>query len=61
MIIIRVLPTSDAVDALVICYEKKKIYKHEGKDYFVTILKKSGIGWSSRIEAHLTPVWRVQP
>ncbi|MCG6228113.1 hypothetical protein [Vibrio furnissii] len=59
MIIIRVLPTSKAVDALVICYEKKKIYKHEGKDYFVTDLKKNGMGWSSRIEAHLTPAWGV--
>lgn len=49
MIIIRVLPTSKAVDALVICYERKKIYKHEGNDYFVTSLKKSGMGRSSRI------------
>lgn len=59
MIIIRVLPTSKAVDALVICYERKKIYKHEGNDYFVTSLNKSGMGRSSRIEARLTPVWRV--
>jgi hypothetical protein len=60
MIIIRVLPTSKAVDALVICHKKGKIYKHDGNDYFVTTLRKSGVGRSSRIEAHLTPVWKVQ-
>ncbi|BBM66334.1 hypothetical protein VA249_29800 [Vibrio alfacsensis] len=57
MMIIRVLPTSKAVDALVVCYERKRVYRHEGKEYFVKSLSKSGVGWSTRVVAELEPVW----
>lgn len=60
MIMIRVLPNSPAVDALVICYENKRIYKHEGQSYFVNKLKITGAGRSSRLEASLLPVWESQ-
>lgn len=57
MIIIRVLPDSKAVDALCLCYEKKRIYHHEGKEYFVASLSVTGAGRSTRLEAKLNPVW----
>lgn len=57
MKIIRVLPNSKAVDALCICYEKKRVYNHEGKQYFVRSLNVTGAGRSTRLEAELEPVW----
>lgn len=57
MMMIRVLPKSKAVDALCVCYERKCIYHHDGKEYFVKSLKVSGSGRSARIEAQLQPVW----
>lgn len=58
--IIRVLPNSKAVDALCICYEKKRVYHHEGKQYFVKSLNVTGAGRSTRIEAELEPVWNFE-
>ncbi len=58
--IIRVLPNSKAVDALCICYEKKRVYHHEGKQYFVKSLNVTGAGRSTRIEAELEPVWNYE-
>ena len=58
--IIRVLPNSKAVDALCISYEKKRVYRHEGKQYFVKSLNVTGAGRSTRIEAELEPVWNYE-
>lgn len=55
--IIRVLPTSKAVDALCVCYEKRRIYHHAGKEYYVRSLNVSGTGKDTRLEAELEPVW----
>ncbi|NAW99992.1 MULTISPECIES: hypothetical protein [unclassified Vibrio] len=60
MKIIRVLPNSKAVDALCICYEKKRVYRHEGKQYFVKSLNVTGAGRSTRLEAELEPVWNYE-
>lgn len=60
MKIIRVLPNSKAVDALCICYEKKRIYRHEGKEYYVMSLNVTGAGRSTRLEAELEPVWNEE-
>ncbi|PNH90858.1 hypothetical protein C1M56_00980 [Vibrio diazotrophicus] len=60
MMIIRVLPNSKAVDALCICYEKKRVYRHEGKQYFVKSLNVTGAGRSTRLEAELEPVWNFE-
>ncbi|HBC3857040.1 MULTISPECIES: hypothetical protein [Vibrio] len=54
---IRVLPNSKAVDALCICYEHKRVYTHEGKQYFVTELDVEGRGRSTRLMAKLEPVF----
>ncbi len=54
---IRVLPNSKAVDALCICYEHKRVYTHEGKQYFVTELDVEGRGSSTRLMAKLEPVF----
>ncbi|EMC8696571.1 hypothetical protein VCV51_032695 [Vibrio cholerae V51] len=53
MLIIRVLPNSKAVDALVICHQHKRIYRHEGKEYWVKSLVVNGAGRSTRIQAQL--------
>lgn len=58
--IIRVLPNSKAVDALCICYEKKRVYRHESKQYFVKSLNVTGAGRSTRLEAELEPVWNFE-
>ncbi|AGN34152.1 hypothetical protein VPPG_00027 [Vibrio phage VD1] len=60
MKIIRVLPNSKAVDALYICYEKKRIYRHEGKEYYVMSLNVTGAGRSTRLEAELESVWNKE-
>ncbi|MBJ6924437.1 hypothetical protein JG631_05985 [Vibrio cholerae] len=57
MLIIRVLPNSKAVDALLICHQHKRIYRHEGKEYWVKSLVVNGAGRSTRIQAQLEPVW----
>ncbi|USD68110.1 hypothetical protein [Vibrio sp. SCSIO 43136] len=57
MVIIRVLPNSKAVDALCICYENKRVYTHEGKQYFVKSLDVEGRGRSTRLKAELELVW----
>ena len=54
---IRVLPNSKALDALCICYEHKRVYTHEGKQYFVTELDVEGRGRSTRLMAKLEPVF----
>jgi hypothetical protein len=54
--IIRVLPNSKAVDALLICYSYKRVYHHEGSDYRVKSLKATGAGRATRLEAELEPV-----
>ncbi len=59
MLIIRVLPKSRAIDALVICYKKNRTYTHNGERYFVESLSVTGAGRSSRIEAVLRSVWEV--
>ncbi|EOD5329028.1 hypothetical protein ACJZRZ_003220 [Vibrio parahaemolyticus] len=58
--IIRVLPNSKAIDALCICYEKKRIYQHEGNQYYVKSLNVTGAGRSTRLEAKLEPVWNLE-
>ena len=55
--IIRVLPDSGVVDAICLCYERKRVYHHNGEPYFVTELNVSGKGESTRLEATLEPVW----
>ncbi|EMN6272622.1 hypothetical protein WB484_001291 [Vibrio cholerae] len=57
MLIIRVLPNSKAVDALVICHQHKRIYRHEGKEYWVKSLVVNGARRNTRIQAQLEPVW----
>ncbi|ELX4137616.1 hypothetical protein [Vibrio vulnificus] len=57
---IRVLPDSKAVDALCICYEKKRVYRHEGKDYYVKSLDVKGFGQSTRLVVELEPVWNSE-
>jgi hypothetical protein len=57
MMLIRVLPNSKAVDALCICYSYQRVYRHDGKGYFVRSLKATGVGRSTRLEAELEPVW----
>lgn len=57
MLIIRVLSNSKAVDALVICHQHKRIYRHEGKEYWVKSLVVNGAGRSTRIQAQLEPAW----
>ncbi|EJN6716973.1 hypothetical protein NQO50_003324 [Vibrio vulnificus] len=58
--IIRVLPDSKAVDALCICYERKRIYRHEGKEYYVVSLDVKGSGRETRLVAELEPVWSTE-
>ncbi len=53
---ISVLPDSKAVDALVACYSYKKIYVHDGKQYFVEKLEAIGEGKAARLKATLAPV-----
>ncbi|HFQ5220060.1 TPA: hypothetical protein ACGUTS_003902 [Vibrio vulnificus] len=57
---IRVLPDSKAVDALCICYERKRIYRHEGKEYYVVSLDVKGCDRETRLVAELEPVWSTE-
>lgn len=58
--IIRMLPNSKAAEALCICYEKKRVYHHNGKPHFVTSISVSGVGRDTRVVAELNPVWNEQ-
>lgn len=58
--IIRMLPNSKAAEALCICYEKKRVYDHHGKHYFVTSISVAGSGRDTRVEAELEPVWNEE-
>ncbi|MDW2262024.1 hypothetical protein R7070_04590 [Vibrio sp. 1557] len=53
---ISVLPDSKAVDALIKCYSYKKVYVHDGGQYFVEQLKPIGKGRETRLQATLTPI-----
>lgn len=55
---IRVSPDSKAADALCICYAKKRVYRHCDRAFFVTSLDVQGVGDSTRLIAHLEPVWK---
>ncbi|MEJ2766956.1 hypothetical protein VV869_23700 [Photobacterium sp. MCCC 1A19761] len=58
--IIRMLPDSKAVEALCICYEKQRVYHHQGIPHFVTSLTVAGSGREARVEAELNPVWNEE-
>ncbi|WP_415720516.1 hypothetical protein [Photobacterium ganghwense] len=58
--IIRLLPDSKAVEALCICYEKKRVYHHQGKPHFVTSMSVAGSGRDARVVAELNPVWNEE-
>lgn len=60
MKVVRVLPNSKAVEALVVCYERERVYEHEGVAYFVKSLDVIGKGPSTRVQAELEPAWRTE-
>ncbi|PTC02010.1 hypothetical protein C9980_25265 [Vibrio mediterranei] len=51
--IIRLLPNSPAVNALCICHERKRLYRHNGQEYMVEQVSVIGDGQSARVVAEL--------